>query len=223
MKRLLPILGMICTLSSCIYDSPNDNFYRTLWVSEEAPFSEIGQATESSTDGATSTYEHKSSSTSGRVTLEFLCGGSICVTATGAAGSYGTYQSFDNSAYFVGLSLTYYGDGATVISSYREAEDGDNGTTDDDTATLSDMTVSEYGETSDNSLRDGLDDGLGDGLDYGSNDDSDDETKSQYYAYSAQIIIEEAHRTGDILLVSWHREGSPTSYSTRFVRRSSYE
>ena len=158
MKRLLPILGMICILSSCIYDSPNDNFYRTLWVSEEAPFSELGQTSD------------------GRITIEFLCGGSISVTATGAAGSYGTYQTFGNTAYFVGLTLTCYGHGAEIISTYREAKEGD------------------------------------------SND-----TKSATDNDTAKIVIEEAHRTGDILLVSWHIEGSPTSYSTRFSRRSSYE
>ena len=158
MKRLLPILGMICILSSCIYDSPNDNFYRTLWVSEEAPFSELGQTSD------------------GRITIEFLCGGSISVTATGAAGSYGTYQTFGNTAYFVGLTLTCYGHGAEIISTYREAKEGD------------------------------------------SND-----TKSATDNDTAKIVMEEAHRTGDILLVSWHIEGSPTSYSTRFVRRSSYE
>ena len=158
MKRLLPILGMICILSSCIYDSPNDNFYRTLWVSEEAPFSELGQTSD------------------GRITIEFLCGGSISVTATGAAGSYGTYQTFGNTAYFVGLTLSCYGHGAEIISTYREAKEGD------------------------------------------SND-----TKSATDNDTAKIVMEEAHRTGDILLVSWHIEGSPTSYSTRFSRRSSYE
>ena len=156
MKRLLPILGMICTLSSCIYDSPNDNFYRTLWVSEEPPFSELDQPSD------------------GRITIEFLCGGSISVTATGSAGSYGTYQPYGNTAYFAGLTLTYYGDQAAIISTYREAED-------------------------------------------------DEGTKATYASDLAILIIEEAHRTDDILLVSWHREGSPTSYSTRFIRRSSYE
>ena len=156
MKRLLPILGMICTLSSCIYDSPNDNFYRTLWVSEELPFSELGELSD------------------GRITIEFLCGGSISVTAAGAAGSYGTYQPYGNTAYFAGLTLTYYGDQAAIISTYREAED-------------------------------------------------DEGTKATYASDLAILIIEEAHRTDDILLVSWHREGSPTSYSTRFIRHSSYE
>ena len=135
---------MISLLSSCIFDSANDKFYRTLWVSEKTAFSETGQAVESASE------TEAGSSTSGRITLEFLCGGSIRVTANGAAGTYGTYQSYGNTAHFVGLTLVYLGDSAT-------------------------------------------------------------------------IIIEEAHRKGDLLLVSWHREGSHTSYSTRFVRSSSYE
>ena len=207
MKRLLPILGMICTLSSCIYDSPNDNFYRTLWVSEEAPFSEIGQATESGTDGASSTYEQKSSSISGRITLEFLCGGSISVTATGAAGSYGTYQPYGNTAYFAGLTLTYYGEGAAIIYTYRESEEGDIAMVLDDVVSWEEDSVSEHSE----------------GTASGNDASEDDNARKAFDNDSARIIIEEAHRTGDILLVSWHREGSPTSYSTRFIRHSSYE
>lgn len=199
MKRLLPILCMICTLSSCIYDSPNDNFYRTLWVSEEAPFSEISQASETDADDEGQNEE----STGGRITLEFLCGGSICVTATGAAGSYGTYQTYGNTAYFVGLTLSYYGDAATIIATYRESEEYGTAIVEDDVVSWDDNPVPEYGETS--------------GYSAGYN------AKSSSCNESTTIIIEEAHRTGDILLVSWHREGSPTSYSTRFIRRNSYE
>lgn len=36
------------------------------------------------------------------------------------------------------------------------------------------------------------------------------------------IVIEEAHRTHDLLLISWHYSGSDISYSTRLVRKSSY-
>ena len=157
MRSVTYLFAAVLLTTSCIFDSPNDQFYRTLWVSEEAPFSEIGQTSD------------------GRITIEFLCGGSISVTATGAAGSYGSYQTFGNTAYFVGLTLTCYGHGAEIISTYREAKEGD------------------------------------------SND-----TKSATDNDTAKIVMEEAHRTGDILLVSWHIEGSPTSYSTRFSRRSSY-
>ena len=185
MKRLLTILGMICALSSCIYDSVNDNFYRTLWVSEEPPFSEASRSAD------------------GRITIEFLCGGSISVTATCAAGSYGTYQTYGNTAYFVGLTLSYYGDAATIIATYRETEEYGTAIVEDDVVSGNDNPVSEYRETS------------GDSDGYNAKSSSGNE--------STTIIIEEAHRTGDILLVSWHREGSPTPYSTRFIRRSSYE
>ena len=37
------------------------------------------------------------------------------------------------------------------------------------------------------------------------------------------IIIEEAHRTNDILLISWHYSGSSVTHSTRLHRLSSYQ
>ena len=150
MKRLLPILGMICTLSSCIYDSPNDRFYRTLWISEESPFNNAE---------AVATYGLEEGdnylSNGGRLTLEFLCDGNITVTATGAVGSYGTYDTYGTTAYFASLELSYY--------------IGDSGT---------DRIV---------------------------------------------IVLEEAHRTDDLLLLSWHFAGSSVSYTTRMVRKGSYD
>ena len=150
MKRLLLILGMICTLSSCIYDSPNDRFYRTLWISEESPFNNAE---------AVATYGLEEGgnylSNGGRLTLEFLCDGNITVTATGAVGSYGSYDPYGATAYFASLELSYYINGSDT-----------------------DRIV---------------------------------------------IVLEEAHRTNDLLLLSWHFADSPVSYTTRFVRRSSYE
>ena len=109
MKRLLPILGMICTLSSCIYDSPNDRFYRTLWISEESPFNNAeAVATYGLEDGGDNL------SNGGRLTLEFLCDGNITVTATGAVGSYGTYDTYGTSAYFASLELSYYINGSGI-------------------------------------------------------------------------------------------------------------
>ena len=150
MKRLLPILGMICTLSSCIYDSPNDRFYRTLWISEESPFNNSeAVATYGLEDGSDNL------SNGGRLTLEFLCDGNITVTATGAVGSYGTYDTYGTSAYFASLELSYYINGSDT-----------------------DRIV---------------------------------------------IILEEAHRTNDLLLLSWHFAGSSVSYTTRMVRKGSYD
>ena len=68
---------LIC---SCIYESPKgDEFFRTLWTSEEAPL--------------------------GAITLEFLCESNISIKGNGAVGSYGTYQTSGTTAYFSSLKL----------------------------------------------------------------------------------------------------------------------
>lgn len=75
-------------LTSCIYDSPaGDEFYRTLWESSESPFENL--------------------------TIEFLCNGNITAQADNAAGSYGTYETQDMTAYFTQLHLIM--DSGTVI------------------------------------------------------------------------------------------------------------
>ena len=159
--RLMTALTSILLLTSCIYDAPGDRFYRTLWTSSEATFYTAGtnDATDIGTDIATevSTAGDTDIGTAAGITphgltLEFLCGGSVCVYATGAVGSYGTYDTHGTTAYFTDLRLTYHNN---------------------DTPTV--------------------------------------------------IIIEEAHRTDDLLLISWHYSGSATSYSTRMVRKSSYD
>ena len=191
--RLMTALTSILLLTSCIYDAPGDRFYRTLWTSSEATFytagtndgTDIGTdivtevstagdtdsdtdiATEASTAGSTDigTDIATEVSTAGStdigtaagitphgLTLEFLCGGSVCVYSTGAVGSYGTYDTHGTTAYFTDLRLTYHNNGTPTV-----------------------------------------------------------------------IIIEEAHRTDDLLLISWHYSGSATSYSTRMVRKSSYD
>ena len=175
--RLMTALTSILLLTSCIYDAPGDRFYRTLWTSSEATFytagtnnaTDIGTdiATEVSTAGDTGSDTDIATEASTAcstnigtaagitphgLTLEFLCGGSVCVYATGAVGSYGTYDTHGTTAYFTDLRLTYHNDGTPTV-----------------------------------------------------------------------IIIEEAHRTDDLLLISWHYSGSATSYSTRMVRKSSYD
>jgi hypothetical protein len=122
------IIAMMLLATSCIYDAPGDKFYRTLWVSEET--------------------------SCGKLTIEFLCGGSISVKSTGAVGSYGTYTSDDHTAHFSDLRLHY-------------PEGPDNA--------------------------------------------------------PVVIILEEAYRTGDELVVIWHHSDSSTSYTTRLVRKGSYE
>ena len=120
------LLAMVILTTSCIYDAPNDRFYRTLWVCEEAPLESL--------------------------TVEFLCGGSVSAIAPHAIGSYGTYDTQGNTAYFIDLRLSNYSDSAPRT-----------------------------------------------------------------------IILEEAHRSNDQLLLSWHYSDSPVSYTTRLVRKGSYD
>lgn len=87
MKRFLHInIISLCAVtaflsSSCIYDAPGDEFYRTLWTGIDNAL--------------------------GKVTVEFLCGDQICIKSSKAVGSYGTYQSNGQTASFEGLSLRY--------------------------------------------------------------------------------------------------------------------
>lgn len=68
-------------LASCIYEAPGDRFYRTLWESDpDTPF--------------------------GTITMEFLCGNKISVGSPDATGSFGSYESEGNDAFFSGLTLT---------------------------------------------------------------------------------------------------------------------
>lgn len=146
------ILLIIATfgLTSCIFDSPGDAFYRTLWLSEEKPFSMGAMSLSSGYD--TTGGSSSGTSSSGNVILEFLCGGNISVRASGSIGSYGTYEPHGTTAYFSNLRLTHYNGNTPIV-----------------------------------------------------------------------IVLEEAHRTNDLLLISWHYEGSNTSYTTRLVRKSSYD
>ena len=161
MRSVTYIFTAALLTTSCIFDSPNDQFYRTLWICEESPFSNAaeiaGYGKESSTDASVSgsSAPNETHVLRGKLTIEFLCGESVCVTATGAVGSFGTYDTYGTTAYFANLRLNYYLDGPE-----------------------------------NNPL---------------------------------VIILEEAHRTDDLLLLSWHYSGSPVSYTTRLVRKGSYE
>ena len=66
--------------SSCIYESPDDEFYRTLWKTDSQLF--------------------------GEMTVDFLCGNEICIKAEAALfDDYGTYTSSGMTASFEDLFL----------------------------------------------------------------------------------------------------------------------
>ncbi len=74
------------TASSCIFDAPDDRFYRTIWKSDESPL------------GPFPIQE---------LTLEFLCGQSICLkTDANSRTCYGSYESDDHTAIFHDLTLS---------------------------------------------------------------------------------------------------------------------
>ena len=98
LARATALIATILLSASCIYDSPDDRFYRTLWVSEEPPFS---NSTAEMTDS------NESDGNAGKLTIEFLCGSTVSVTATGAVGTLGTYETYGETAYFENLRLSY--------------------------------------------------------------------------------------------------------------------
>ena len=69
---ILPIMAAALALTSCIYDStPGDEFYRTLWKSDEAPLGPFDAS---------------------QLTLEFLCNDGVSISLGDGPAIYGTYS-----------------------------------------------------------------------------------------------------------------------------------
>ena len=85
-------------LASCIYEAPDDRFYRTLWESSDShtPF--------------------------GPVTLEFLCGEKVSVSAPGTIGSFGSYAPSGATATFTNLTLTRGTFTARLIHAHHQGD-----------------------------------------------------------------------------------------------------
>lgn len=91
--RTIPLLAAAIIATSCIYDKPaGDEFYRTLWKSDEALPAPLDVSS---------------------LTLEFLCNEGISVTTAGSSASgttdrrtiYGTYSCDDLTATLQNLTL----------------------------------------------------------------------------------------------------------------------
>ena len=79
-RQLAFAIALMAAGSSCIYESPDDEFYRTLWKTDAQPF--------------------------GEMTVDFLCGNEICIKAEAALfDDYGTYTSSGMTATFEDLFL----------------------------------------------------------------------------------------------------------------------
>lgn len=83
-------------LTSCIYDSAGDKFYRTLWTSDDDQL--------------------------GKITIEFLCGNQVRSCSPLAAGSYCSYESDDTNVRFEHLTLTYDNALVTFIDGWRDGD-----------------------------------------------------------------------------------------------------
>ncbi len=87
--------------SSCIYDAPGDNFYRTLWKSSPealGPFS------------------------TGALTVEFLCDNMVTIKDGNRIIAYGNYTSDADVATFSGLHAVLEGYEITFIEAHRNGD-----------------------------------------------------------------------------------------------------
>lgn len=117
-------------LTSCIYERPRgDNFYRTLWESDDS-YSDITDDGTSgmSYNGAPGSSDYDVSGISNGdnmppgLTIEFLCGGNISAKADGAVGSFGTYEADGMTATFLDLTLQFKGTSIILEEGYKDKD-----------------------------------------------------------------------------------------------------
>lgn len=99
---IIPVMATALSTTSCIFEEPNDRFYRTLWESTDVPLGpfEINE-----------------------LTLEFLCGQSVSLkTNSNTIIAYGTYSCNDQTAVFSGLTLELEGHIITFIDAERSGD-----------------------------------------------------------------------------------------------------
>lgn len=100
---ILSLLATMLTFTSCIFDAPNDRFFRTLWECDQDPLD---------------TFEIK------EITLEFLCNNYVSLkTDNSTIVNYGTYESDCKNVTFQGLTLRADGHIITFIDAQLS---GDN-------------------------------------------------------------------------------------------------
>jgi hypothetical protein len=91
----LPIVAAALTGTSCIFEAPADEFYRTIWISDEVPLGpfEVDE-----------------------LTLEFLCENYVSLkTDSDTIVNYGTYDSNEQTALFHGLTMEMEGLAITFV------------------------------------------------------------------------------------------------------------
>ena len=94
-RCVIVIMAAALMNTSCIYEAPGDEFYRTLWESDEVPLEPFHVE---------------------EITLEFLCGNYISLKTYGSTiTNYGTYSCNDQTAVFQDLTLELEGHTITFI------------------------------------------------------------------------------------------------------------
>lgn len=108
MKRLIlsciaivSLMAAAFSVTSCIYDAPGDEFYRTLWKSTPEPL------------GIFHTDE---------LTVEFLCDNKITVKDGGRIIAHGTYASDDHVAVLTGLEPVIDGTRISFVEAHRSGD-----------------------------------------------------------------------------------------------------
>ena len=95
----LPLLIISLTSTSCIFEAPDDDFFRTLWKADEAPLKSFSVE---------------------ELTLEFLCENGISLeTSNNSIINYGNYRSNGHTAEFYDLNIRLEGHTITFTDAQR--------------------------------------------------------------------------------------------------------
>lgn len=220
--RISVLLFLLLFTNSCIYDEPDDQFYRTLWVCEE--WKEVMESEDRiGKNGLDVTADSFEGTKNGEGSSDGL---------RGMENDFGgTKDGLERTADYSEGTEGYFG----------RSTDGTDGGKDDALGASENINgadnghVGEMAEEPSRLTIDFLCDNkvcvtaTGASGSYGTYEHNDNtayfhNTRLSYPCDGNPIVIviEEAHRTHDLLLISWHYSGSDISYSTRLVRKSSY-
>ena len=102
---LFALFSAAMASTSCIYDAPRgDDFYRTLWKSDEVPLEQFDVNS---------------------LTLEFLCNDGVSIRLNKGITIFGTYQYDRSKATFTNLAAQFDGSGGvTGVATRADAGDG---------------------------------------------------------------------------------------------------
>lgn len=102
---LFALFSAAMASTSCIYDAPRgDDFYRTLWKSDEVPLEQFDVNS---------------------LTLEFLCNDGVSIRLNKGITIFGTYQYDRSKATFTNLAAYFEDDGGVMgVATRADAGDG---------------------------------------------------------------------------------------------------